>query len=384
MRKLRRAWLLVPLVLLSWCADAVAYGPPYAPLNRSGPPLSVPAATLRAALSCTGRVSGAQRPPILLVPGTNLDPSSNYAWNYERAFTHLGWPYCTITLPNHTMGDIQIAGEYIVYALRTMSAMAGRRVDVLGFSQGGMVPRWALRFWPDTRQLVEDFVALDPSNHGTGDANVLCHAACPPADWQQASTSNFIAALNSFAETFAGIDYTVVYSRMDEVVVPNGDASGSSSLHTGGGRIANIRVQDICPGDLSEHLAMGSYDPVGYALAVDAFSHPGPADLRRIALTVCSQPFQPGVDPATFVSDYARYARAVATAQVQAPEVNAEPALRCYVFAACPVMPTTAARTPARTRPHRSHPRRHRARRHRVRRRHHVSRRGDRRPDRRS
>ena len=152
---------------------------------------------------------------------------------------------------------------------------------------------------------MHDLVGLDPSNHGTLDANAACQQQCSAADWQQASGSRFIDALNSGAETFAGIDYTVIYSRTDEVVVPNIDASGSSSLHTGNGHIANIAVQQICPSDTSEHLAMGSYDPVGYALAVDAFSHSGTADPARISPTVCAQPFQPGVNPATFATDYA-------------------------------------------------------------------------------
>jgi len=325
---------LAPAVL---CAQpAGAYSGPYAPLDRPGPPLSVPAAELRAAVSCTAGVAGDPRNPILLVPGTNLDPGSNYSWNYERAFAALHWPYCTVTLPYHTMGDIQVAGEYVVYALRSIAATADRPVDILGYSQGGMLPRWALRFWPDTRPLVHSYVALDPSNHGTLDANAACQSQCAPADWQQAANSRFIDALNSYTETFAGIYYTVVYSRADEIVVPNLDASGSSSLHTGAGHIADIAVQEICPNDLSEHLAMGSYDPVGYALAVDAFSHEGLADPADIPASVCAQPFQPGVDPSTFAADYAGYLSAIGQAEQEAPQVSAEPPLRCYVFASCP------------------------------------------------
>ena len=253
---------------------------PYAPLDRPGPPLSVPAGTLRAALSCTPGIAGDTRNPILLVPGTNLDPGPNYSWNYERAFAAMHWAYCSITLPYHTTGDIQTAGEYVVYALRTIAKLSGRQVDVLGYSQGGMLPRWALRFWPDTRALVHDFVSLDPSNHGTLDADATCQGQCSAADWQQASTAHFMSALNSFTETFAGIDYTVIFSRTDEIVVPNFNSAGSSSLHTGGGTIANIAVQQICPTDTSEHLAMGSYNSVGYALAVDAFTHESVADRR--------------------------------------------------------------------------------------------------------
>lgn len=307
----------------------------YAPLDRQGPPLSVPVSELHSALSCTPGVAGDSRNPLLLVPGTDLDPGPNYSWNYERAFAALHWPYCTVTLPDHTTGDIQTAGEYVVYALRTVAALSHRQVDVLGYSQGGMLPRWALRFWPDTRALVHDLVGIDPSNHGTLDATATCQQQCSAADWQQASGAHFMDALNSGAETFAGIDYTVIYSRTDEIVVPNLDASGSSSLHTGGGQIANIAVQQICPADVSEHLAMGSYDPVAYALVVDAFTHSGTADPSRIPITVCAQPFQPGVDQSTFVSDYAGYLSAIGQAQQNAPQVPSEPPLQCYVFASC-------------------------------------------------
>lgn len=321
--------------LLGSAAAASAADQPYAPLNRPGPPLRGPAGALRAALTCTSGVAHAKRDPILLVPGTNLDPEPNYAWNYERGFAALDWPYCTVTLPFHTMGDIQIAGQYVVYALRTIARRSGRQVDVLGYSQGGMLPRWSLRFWPDTRRLVHDLVALDPSNHGTLDAQAACRAECPPAYWQQSTGSHFLVALNSRSETFADIDYTVIFSRTDEVVVPNLDASGSSSLHTGKGRIANIAVQQICPNDTSDHLAMGTYDPVAYALVLDAFTHPGTADPARISRSVCAQPLASDVDPLTFAANYSMFVASIAQASSESPETRAEPPLACYVFAVC-------------------------------------------------
>ncbi|HVB28033.1 MAG TPA: hypothetical protein VNE21_09010 [Mycobacteriales bacterium] len=214
-----------------------------------------------------------------------------------------------------------------------MAELSGRRVDILGYSQGGMVPRWALRFWPDTRIHVAAFVALDPSNHGTLDAQALCQAQCPPAYWQPASGARFIAALNSGAEPFAGIAYTVVYSRTDEIVTPNTSAAGSSALHTAGGWIENIAVQQICPADPSEHLAVGSFDPVGFALAVDAFTYEGLADLARIPAGVCTEGFSPAVDPRTFPTDYAGFLAEIGAAASESPETAAEPPLSGYVFA---------------------------------------------------
>jgi triacylglycerol esterase/lipase EstA (alpha/beta hydrolase family) len=307
----------------------------YAPLRRPGPALSIPPAKLRAAVSCTRGIRGDARDPILLVPGTDLDPKSNYSWNYERAFSARHWALCTVTLPAQATGDIQVAGEYVVYAIRRLARQSRRRVDILGYSQGGMVPRWALRFWPDTRHLVRSFVALDPSNHGTVDANAACQQQCSAADWQQAAGSRFMGALNSYVETFAGINYTVVYSRTDEVVVPNLNSSGSSALHTGRGKIRNIAVQQICPNDTSDHLAMGSYDPVGYALAANALSHESVANPQAISPSVCAQPFQPGVDPAQFPSNYSAFLADIGRGQENAKQPDAEPRLRCYVFTNC-------------------------------------------------
>jgi triacylglycerol esterase/lipase EstA (alpha/beta hydrolase family) len=337
-RALRLLVLLVAVVALALTGSGSALAAPtaaatYAPLDRPGPALSVQAETLRASLSCSGPLTGLSRNPILLVPGTTMNPQVNFDWNYERAFTHRGWRWCTVTLPFDATGDIQVAGEYVVAALRSMSAKAHRKVDVVGWSQGGMVPRWALRFWPDTRSLVGDVIGLSPSNHGTVVADASCRSSCTPADWQQASRARFIAALNSRSETFAGIDYTVAYTNSDEIVVPNTGPTRSSALRTGSGRIANIALQSVCPNDTADHFAIGSYDPVGYAIVVDALTHAGPAVRARIPLTTCTQQFMPGVDPATFPADYAAFVQYAGDSQGDAPMVPREPPLKRYVFA---------------------------------------------------
>jgi hypothetical protein len=234
------------------------------------------------------------------------------------------------------MADIQDSGEYVVNAIRTMYARAGRQISIIGHSQGGMIPRWALRFWPDTRSMVDDVIGFAPSNHGTDDAVYTCNSDCAPAHWQQATGSEFIKAANSYQETFAGISYTVAYTRTDWVVTPNQDAeTGSSSLRTGDGEISNVAIQDICPLDLNEHLAIGTSDPVAYALAIDALEHPGPADPSRIDPSVCTQGLMPGINPATYPTDAASAAIDLAETTATYPHVPAEPPLKCYVTASC-------------------------------------------------
>jgi hypothetical protein len=307
----------------------------YAPTDARGPKLKVPKATLAAAVVCQPEVRHAKRQPVLLIPGTTLTPEAEYDWSWRPALVQASIPLCTVTLPQQAMGDVQVAGEFVVYAIREMHRMSGRRVDILGHSQGGMIGRWALRFWPGLRERVNDLVGLAPSNHGTLDAQGICGATCPAAFWQQRADSQFTAALNSRAETFAPVDYTSVYTHLDEVVTPNSDESGSSSLHTGDGDIANVALQDVCPANTAEHLAIGTYDPVAYALARDALTHPGPADPSRVDPAVCSQTLMPGVDPATFTNNYVNMGAFVASTVIDSEKLPAEPPLACYVTASC-------------------------------------------------
>ena len=178
--------------------------------------------------------------------------------------------------------------------------------------------------------MVDDVIGFAPSNHGTVQANRTCGNQCLISSWQQAYQSNFIRALNSFAESQPGVSYTNVYTHNDEVVQPNSDDTGSSSLHGGAGRITNVATQDICPGNTSEHFQIGTIDPVAYALAMDALTHDGPADPKRIPVTVCTQALQPGVDPVT--GPAAGIQGLKDDESSTGPETSGEPPLPCYVF----------------------------------------------------
>jgi hypothetical protein len=318
-------------------APASAAAITYAPVNHPGPALSVPRAALDASLQCSGDLAGASRAPVLLVPGTGSDPPHNFGWNWEPALNNLGIPWCAVTLPANALGDIQVAGEYVVNGIRAMHQRAARKISIIGHSQGGMIPRWALRFWPDTRSMVDDQIGFAPSNHGTTGADTVCSSSCAAADWQQRDIADFIKAVNSRQETFPGISYTEVYTHTDEVVTPNNDDTGSSSLHGGGGQITNEAIQQLCPGDFNEHLAIGTQDNVAYALAIDALNNAGPADPARVALdpNLCSTPLMPGINPATFPADAAAAGADLAANTAAAPQVTAEPPLKCYVTASC-------------------------------------------------
>ena len=318
--------ILVALIAVpaAWAAD-----PAWSPLKRPGPALKVDKEKLRASLTCSKGVRDAKVEPVLLTPATGVDSKNNFSWNYERLFDQEGIPFCTSDQfgqrsTNNT--NIQVRGEYVVYAMRKMAKMAGRKIAVMGHSQGGMVMRWPLRFWPDTRKLVEDVIGMAGTNRGTTLADNCDPDPCTAASHQQAATSNFIAALNSRRETFKRISYTEIYTPIDEVVTPQPRASSVA----GPGKITNVSITDVCPNDPNEHLGIGTVSPTAAALALDALRHPGPADPSRIDPSVCAQAFQPGINPATFATDVAEAAAQLQTSS--APERPTEPRLRCYVF----------------------------------------------------
>src|SRR4051794_2336882 len=128
-----------PLVLV--VLTLLALAPAGARADNTGPPLSVPAADLAKALDCPQSLSGVTRAPVLLIPGTNLEPKANFDWNYEPALNAAHIPWCAVTLPRYAMGDIQVSAEYVVAALRRMHADAGRRGSGIGHPPGGGIRR---------------------------------------------------------------------------------------------------------------------------------------------------------------------------------------------------------------------------------------------------
>lgn len=319
---------------------AEAYERRLAPIDRPGPSLSVPKSKMAAALHCTSSVKDAPRAAVLLSPGTGQTSDEAFRWNYQPALKARGIPWCALDTPDHTLADIQIQGEYFVYAIRQMYRLSGRKVSILGYSQGGMNFRWALRYWPGTRRMVDDTISLGGDNHGTETINNLgaCATTCPPAAWQQIPGSEFLRALNSPVETFDGISYTQVFTNYDLLSTPAG-AGGTTPLRTGQGDISNVALQDICPGNTADHAAIGSTDPVAFALAIDALGHRGPARPARIDRAVCLRSSYSGVDPSkapTSVSGLP-YLLAAATPVnlTEVEETRRPPRMRCYVYADC-------------------------------------------------
>ena len=166
-------------------------------------------------------------------------------------------------LPPGGTGDIPTSARQLAtFVGRVLAATHAARVDIVGHSQGGMMPRYYVRFLGGASQ-VHDLVGLSPSNHGTTVDGLLAlidlapnasgrdtlGAACGIACEQQLVGSPFMTSLNAGGDTVAGVSYTAIETEHDEVVTPY------TSAFLAGTHVTNIDLQHQCALDGSEHLA---------------------------------------------------------------------------------------------------------------------------------
>ena len=267
------------------------------------PEYSVDTATLDAALDCDPLTdaAGADKEPVLLVHGTFTAGHEQYDWNYAIALRETGHDVCIVTYPNRGFDDMQISAEYIARAVQEIQRVSGRSVDMVGHSQGALMPRWAIKWWPSVQAALDDFVLLAGPNHGT---EVAASEAPVPvqrsgAFHQFGPESNFVQALNAGDETPGDVDYTSIFTRFDELVQPTETAV--LAVDEPGGGVANILLQDLCPARVVDHLSIGTTDLVTQVLVLDALDEDGPAAPERAGVdpVLCNLPDQ-YVVPETF------------------------------------------------------------------------------------
>ena len=268
------------------------------PALAADPPLTVPSAKLAASLKCAGTLKGSAKQPLMLVTGTGASGDQAYAIG-KGAFDAWGAPVCWVNFPQFTTGDIQIAVQYLVSGIRTEERRAGRPISVFGISQGGLLPRIALTYWPSLRAKVTDVIAAAGTQHGTTVGTIsACAKGCPPADFQQAAGSNLLKALNAQPDETPGpTSWTTVRSATDETVQPQTGPHPTSALKGA----TNILIQSVCPGRQVTHIGT-ALDSVNFAAIADAVTHKGPAEVARFPKDVCANLYAPGLDPATTLS----------------------------------------------------------------------------------
>jgi hypothetical protein len=326
MRRVRVAALLASLGLLLALAAAPAAAKRQRPWE---PPVTIPTAALEAAFHCHGEISRGGPQPLLFVTGTGASGEQGYLIG-RGAFEAFGHPVCDVDFPDYTTADIQVSAQYLVWAIRREYRMGGqRKIAVFGISQGGLLPRFALTYWPSLRAKVSDVLAAAGTQHGTTVGAGSCSEAapCPPAYWQQAAGSSLLRALNHQRFEAPGpTAWTTVRSTSDETVQPTTGPHPTSALKGA----ANVVIQAVCPGRVTTHIGT-AVDSVTFAAFADAISHRGPAKVSRLPADVCDHPYAPGLDEATTNLFLYGSGGLISAQEEGVPRVGAEPPVRAYV-----------------------------------------------------
>ncbi|MFF4370970.1 esterase/lipase family protein [Streptomyces sp. NPDC001594] len=234
--------------------------------------------------------------PVVLVHGTFGNSVDNWL-GFAPYLVHRG--YCVYSLDYGQLPGVPLfnglgpiaasAGQLDAFVDKVLASTGAPEADLVGHSQGGMMPRYYLKFLGGAAK-VNALVGLAPDNHGTtlsgltqllpyfpGAADLISTATPGLAD--QIVGSPFQQKLNAGGDTVPGVSYTVIATKYDEVVTPY------RSAFLDGPGVRNVVLQDLCPLDLSEHVAIGLTDRIAWHEAANALD---PAHAER---TTCASVF---------------------------------------------------------------------------------------------
>jgi triacylglycerol esterase/lipase EstA (alpha/beta hydrolase family) len=274
----RRAVLAATLVLAG--GGLIAAGAPAG---------AAPAGVAPAAAVSSCRVTAAHPFAVVLVHGT-FENSGQWS-AFQPVLRQAG--FCVSAIDYNSLQDIATsARELSTFVDQVRAASGASKVDIVGHSQGGMMPRFFLKNLGGAAK-THALIGLAPSNYGTtlqglatlaGDGGgVLAPiiAAICTACQQQIQGSAFLTALNSPQDTVAGVEYTVIETTRDEVVTPFTNAF----LRTPG--VTNELVQTFCPADASGHIALANQDRNAWRLVLNALD---PAHAQPVVCVAANNP----------------------------------------------------------------------------------------------
>jgi triacylglycerol lipase len=216
--------------------------------------------------------------PVLMVPGYNGTPAS--LGTLAARLRAAGRRVEVVGLPDRGTGDLRASARVLG---RAVARTGAARVDLVGYSAGGIVVRTWLAD-PAAAVRARRVVLLGTPNHGTdlaGAAAALDPSLCASSICQLAPGSALLAELNRGDETPPGPRFFSIWTALDQTVVPPATATLEGA--------ANIRVQDVCP---SARLGHGDLvtSPLALGLVVEALAGtlpdpPGTGDCAGLRAT---------------------------------------------------------------------------------------------------
>lgn len=328
-------------------------------------PYSVPEDQLRAAIYIPpsfASYGSTNRRPILFVPGTGAFGGVNFISNLGKLLGNDNrFDPVYLNVPGAMLNDTQINSEYIAYAINYLSSITGNNnhLAVIPWSQGNPDTQWAFQYWPSTRNVVEDFISISADFHGTTLAYLLDPAfpnivPNPPSIIQQEYDSNFILTLRAGGGGSPYVPSTSVWSITDEIVQPQYSPYASAAYFTQdlpgtpntspicpantSVPYSNNQIQTICAGQPAGGVYTHEgvlYNPLAYALAIDALTHDGPGRPERLDLSVvCNQLVAPGLTPADVAATEGLIPLALINILLYPEKVLNEPAVQAYALQA--------------------------------------------------
>jgi triacylglycerol esterase/lipase EstA (alpha/beta hydrolase family) len=238
--------------------------------------------------------SAAHPRPLVLVHGLSATMAANWGYMSPRLKAE---GYCVFALtygqdprlfllpysPGGVIPMERSAPQLAAFVDRVRAATGASKVDLVGHSEGTVMPRYYTKNLGGAAK-VDKFVALTPLWRGTNVAGLasvrdiaarfgvaqpivnLFSAFCGSCP-QFLRDSPFMTAINQGGEALPGIRYTSLATRYDELVQPY-----TSGIMNAPGA-TNIVIQDVCPANVDDHLAV-AFDPVVLRMVLNALDPP--------------------------------------------------------------------------------------------------------------
>ncbi|MDA3626052.1 alpha/beta fold hydrolase [Saccharopolyspora sp. WRP15-2] len=232
--------------------------------------------------------------PVVLVHGLGGSAPTNWAYLGPKLVDE---GYCVFALtygrpplvPPLTGGFSPMeesAPELAAFVDEVLAATGAEKVDLVGHSEGTVMPQYYLKFLGGADE-VQRYVAITPLYDGTTLQNTtelldriaeeipvvgqipdeLC-GACR----QFFKGSDFMQKLNEGGAAVPGVEYTTIMTKYDQLVTPY------TSGYLDAPNATNTVLQDVCPNDYSEHVAV-AFNPHVADLVLNALD---PANARPV------------------------------------------------------------------------------------------------------